>query len=874
MDRAHRSRRLLSRSVARLHAAKRARRHTDDGARSAGLTSEPPVGPKRCLKCQRAYLVGQRFCLEDGEPLSLPDPYHLVSRTLADRYRLDALVGIGGMGAVYSAWHLAIERRVAVKILQPNIAILDERMVGLFEREAKTVGRLVHENIANVFDAGRTSDGIAYIAMEWLDGGSLEEELTDAGRMTLARASGLLHQIAAALDTAHAAHIVHRDLKPANVMLVGRTDSRERIKRERIKVVDFGIAKAISEITRTTRSIVTGTPAYASPEQLSGGDVDPRSDIYSLGVILYRMLTDALPFDGSSLHELIRQKSGAPRVRLRQLRPDVPLAIEQLVDRMLAPNPDDRPATAGDVSRIFTEAVAAPTIVGPEGTWPGQEPERVSDTTEWLRSTPGLPLDTTPAPPTIASEATPGDNNPLLSEFDFLPSLQDWIHTHAGGGTLALTTALGGLAAILLSHVAGSACIRVALQASSGAHHTLVFGYVAEPNAGLWYLVGTPAFVIIATHFLNLAHSTLRELSGGDRLIVAAEGEASGRSALDLIAERNRRWFRALTPVILLLSFCAVYIPEFASGPGPAFGWVGALSVKDYEGVSIRELQARKRIGLIPAMATLCATGATECDVRVARVTGGHGATDREQWFYPFLVFVIVALGLQVVFGAFAGWIAAKILFLFGILTHALLNRSGWGLKIVLDFGDSEMRFGLGAFDVVHNMVLLLTFVFSVEFMLQMLTNVAKGTSFFTGMAGRPLVSQLAAFVVSLLPLLLILFAPMVVFMILIETEVGRTIESIERERASLRKSLGGATPPHQKASIERAEEHLRRRRDLVRRQRPWPRKNAAYRSLFVATVCMLAILPFTIEYMSVTGGLSLISNAFARFSEILCWLL
>ena len=184
------------------------------------------------------------------------------------------------------------------------------------------------------------------------------------------------------------------------------------------------------------------------------------------------------------------------------------------------------------------------------------------------------------------------------------------------------------------------------------------------------------------------------------------------------------------------------------------------------------------------------------------------------------------------------------------------------------------MRFGLGALDVVHNMVLFLLFIMSGMLLLQRLTNDAKGTSFFTGMAGLQLVPQLGTIVISLLPLMLLLIAPMAVFMILMETEMGRAIEVIERERALLRKSFGGFTPPHQKASLERAEEQLRRRRDLARHQRPWPRKNSTYRLLLTATLVMLTILPFTVEYLTVSGGLPMISRGIERFGEILCWLL
>src|SRR5437867_255559 len=120
---------------------------------------------KYCPKCGKSYPLTQRYCLEDGALLSLQDPYHLVGRTLADKYRIDALVGVGGMGAVYSAYHLGIDRQVAFKILLPHLALSSERTISLFEREAKMAGRLSHENIVNIFDAGRTPDEIAYIAM-------------------------------------------------------------------------------------------------------------------------------------------------------------------------------------------------------------------------------------------------------------------------------------------------------------------------------------------------------------------------------------------------------------------------------------------------------------------------------------------------------------------------------------------------------------------------------------------------------------------------------------------------------------------------------------------------------------------------------------
>jgi serine/threonine protein kinase len=311
------------------------------------------AGGKYCVKCGQRYERTQQMCKVDGELLSLPDPYGLVGKTLAGRYRVEALVGMGGMGAVYSAEHTALKRRVAFKILQPNIAMSNGQMTALFAREAQTIGRITHENVADVKDAGQTAEGIVYLVMEWLEGRTLEDALREKGIFTLAETGAVLKQVCAALEAAHQVGIVHRDLKPSNVMLVRRADGSEQV-----KVVDFGIAKILGETVGATVSQAMGTPHYASPEQLQmGAHIDGRTDIYSLGVMVYQMLSGRLPFNAPSLHELLRLQQTAEPLALRQVRADVPEAIEQLVSRMLAKDPNLRPQRAGEVSQSFETVI-------------------------------------------------------------------------------------------------------------------------------------------------------------------------------------------------------------------------------------------------------------------------------------------------------------------------------------------------------------------------------------------------------------------------------------------------------------------------------------------------------------------------------------
>jgi len=348
---------------------------------------------KYCPKCQRQFDDKPSLCPVDGRPLSLPDPYHLVGRVLIEKYRIDALIGIGGMGAVYNAHHLTINRRIAFKILLPNLALGNEKMLNLFQREAETAGQLVHENIVDVKDAGRTTDGLAYIVMEWLEGRTLEEELGKGRQLGFTRILQTLSQIGAALDYAHARLIVHRDLKPSNIMIVPLNEGREQV-----KVVDFGIAKVINDTAASPVSRIMGTPHYSSPEQFRlGADIDGRSDIYSLGVLLFQMLTGRLPFDGATPEEIMSLHRAAPPPLVRGFRPDASVAIEQLVERMLSKEPQFRPRTATEAAEVFERAISSP---------------------DQARTAPATRVITNDAPPRI----TNGKTEPEQDQLSFLPT--------------------------------------------------------------------------------------------------------------------------------------------------------------------------------------------------------------------------------------------------------------------------------------------------------------------------------------------------------------------------------------------------------------------------------------------------------------------
>jgi serine/threonine-protein kinase len=313
---------------------------------------------KICPTCGTEYPVSERFCPRDGSALKGQNAgADLVGTVIAERYHIMRKLGEGGMGAVYLAEHVKMGRKSAIKVMNPGMS-KDADAIARFNREASNASRMNHPNICAIYDFGETPEGLIYLAMEFIEGDSLTKLIEQHGALPPARAASILHQTADALQVAHDYGIVHRDLKPDNIMIAKGRDGSDVV-----KVVDFGIAKAhTSDAQKVTKTgLVVGTPEYMSPEQLSGDKLDGRSDIYSLALVGFNMLTGRLPFPSETAQEaMIMRLTDSPKT-LADMRPDVawPAELLQVMDKALARTAAERYQKAGDFGREFSMAIDA-----------------------------------------------------------------------------------------------------------------------------------------------------------------------------------------------------------------------------------------------------------------------------------------------------------------------------------------------------------------------------------------------------------------------------------------------------------------------------------------------------------------------------------
>jgi hypothetical protein len=316
---------------------------------------------KLCATCGKEWPDDFRLCPADGSTLrSAAAGDDLVDSIIAERYHISKKLGQGGMGAVYLGEHVKMGQLAAIKVITRALAG-DPAAIARFTREARNAAQIKHPNVCMIHDFGETPDGLIYMAMEYIEGESLADLLRRDGRLPLDRAARILMQCCDALQAAHDLDIVHRDIKPENVMITKARDGRDVV-----KVVDFGIAKAVtseSGQTVTQTGFIVGTPDYMSPDQVSGMVLDGRSDIYSLAVVFFRMVTGELPFRGETPQDALMARLGATPLKLRDALPAAGFSpeLQAVLDRALAQSREARYASAIEFGEAVVTAVKGDT---------------------------------------------------------------------------------------------------------------------------------------------------------------------------------------------------------------------------------------------------------------------------------------------------------------------------------------------------------------------------------------------------------------------------------------------------------------------------------------------------------------------------------
>jgi len=382
---------------------------------------------------------------------------------VAGKYRVEGVLGVGGMGVVVAATHLQLRELVAIKVLRPDVRFERGDGFARFVREARVAAKIRSEHVARVYDVGTLESGGAYMVLEYLEGQDLEAWLADSGKLPIDRAVEYVLQACEALAEAHAAGVVHRDLKPGNLFLASRADGSPCI-----KVLDFGISKvrglSLGVTARAVDGPITtetvgamGSPPYLAPEQLSGGDVDARADIWALGATLYELLTGITPFHGATLEALYTKILRVNPPRLSTLRPDAPAGLEAIVNRCLRKDPAHRFADVGGLAAAL--ARFGPAVSSARS---AERAARVLETAGVASSRPPaggvlpevdalLSVPRRSSSPPITRDASEPDAEPEADPEDEHRSRERAARRHAALGALAT---LGALAVILGAAVA------------------------------------------------------------------------------------------------------------------------------------------------------------------------------------------------------------------------------------------------------------------------------------------------------------------------------------------------------------------------------------------------------------------------------------
>src|SRR6185503_19764190 len=328
---------------------------------------------KYCTACKAKYEDSVTFCSIDGEVLEV-DPADIVNTVLDGQYQMEALLGKGGMGAVYRARHILLGDRVAIKVLPPEVRTNAE-WLRRFRREGQAARRFRHHNAVTVYDLRTAADGTIYMVMEYVEGHTLDLAIKTRGRFSAAEAFEVLTPIMSVLDTAHSMGVVHRDLKPENIM-IGKAESGPPV----VKLLDLGIAKLreiagdenSSNTALTMAGQVLGTPYYMSPEQWGeiprdqNIEIDGRADIYSLGLVFYELLAGRRCYTGKTLHELRREHVSTPPPPLNEVVPGIPTGFSAAIAKAISKDRGDRQDTAKQLEaelRAGLEATESRTVL-------------------------------------------------------------------------------------------------------------------------------------------------------------------------------------------------------------------------------------------------------------------------------------------------------------------------------------------------------------------------------------------------------------------------------------------------------------------------------------------------------------------------------